>query len=423
MKAQNATKIQAANEALGPESRGSSSDAGRFNLKGRSLSELEQIFAELGQPRFRAKQAFRRINLHLATSLDDFSEFPKSLRAELAELNAMPEMPARHSSQLDNTRGGDAVDSEEPGTGGAKDGGNSKDGVAPGGSTCGAPGGAPRGTQKFVFDVGTDPRRGKLESAKSIEAVWIVSPKRRTGCISSQAGCTLNCSFCATGTLPFLGNLPAWQIVDQVYELIRRRGERNTNVVFMGMGEPFHNYENVIKAARILHHPDGLNIGARHITISTAGVIPSIERFITNREPFNLAISLNHVEPDARGEIMDIERKYPLDKLLQAARAYTRAMDRRITFEYVMIPGVNLGPEHQRRLIKIGRSVRCKINLIPLNTTLQGWRRPTGDEIHKFQSGLLDAGLSVFNRGSPGKNIDGACGMLALKTAASAVPG
>ncbi|MCR9142064.1 MAG: 23S rRNA (adenine(2503)-C(2))-methyltransferase RlmN [bacterium] len=354
-----------------------------FNLKGKSLSELEQLFAELGQPKFRAKQAFRRVNLHLATSLDDFSEFPKSLREELAENNAMPTMPVRHRS--------------------AEAGSHS--------------------TEKFVFDVGLDPRRGKTESAKSIEAVWIVSENRRTVCISSQAGCTLNCSFCATGTLQFLGNLPAWQIVEQVYELTRVRGERVSNVVFMGMGEPFHNYEDVIKAARILHHPEGLNIGARHITISTAGVIPSIERFTTNREPFNLAISLNHSDPAARGEIMDVDKKYPLDKLLIAARAYTRAMERRITFEYVMIPGVNMNDEHLRRLIKIGRSVRCKINLIPLNTTLQGWRRPSLAEAQKFQGALLDAGLTVFNRGSPGKDVNGACGMLALEMAGGASTG
>jgi 23S rRNA (adenine2503-C2)-methyltransferase len=354
-----------------------------YNLKGKSVSELEQLFDGLGQPKFRAKQAFRRVNLHLATSLDDFSEFPKGLREQLAELDALPAMPVRHRSA-------------EAGSG---------------------------ATEKFVFDVGLDPRRGKTEGAKSVEAVWIVSPNRRTVCISSQAGCTLNCSFCATGTLQFLGNLPAWQIVEQVYELVRVRGERCTNVVFMGMGEPFHNYENVIKAARILHHPEGLNIGARHITISTAGVIPSIERFMTNREPFNLAISLNHSDPTARGEIMDVDKKYPLDKLLIAARAYTRAMDRRITFEYVMIPGVNMSEDNLRRLIKIGRSVRCKINLIPLNTTLQGWRRPSLAEAQKFQGALLDAGLSVFNRGSPGKDVNGACGMLALEMKGGAAVG
>ncbi len=361
-----------------------------YNLKGKSLSELETLFGELGEPKFRAKQAFRRVNKHLATSLDDFTEFSKDLRVKLTELNALPELPVRHSSRDEY------------------------------------------GTEKIVFDTGRDRRRDAEENdARLVEAVWIIPPPgkagapdsekkaRKTVCISSQSGCTLNCSFCATGTLPFLGNLPPWMIVEQVYELIRRRGEMNTNVVFMGMGEPFHNYDNVIKAARLLHHPEGLNIGARHITISTAGVVPSIERFIQDREPFNLAISLNHPDPKQRAEIMDVDKKHPLEKLISVARKFTKSLDRRITFEYVMIPGVNMSDDHLAKLIKIGRSVRCKINLIPLNTTLMGWRRPSENEVVEFRSRLLDAGLTVFNRGSPGKDIDGACGMLALKTAGS----
>lgn len=340
-------------------------------LKGKSLHELEDFFVGIGEPKFRAKQAFRRINKHLASSLDEFTEFPKALREKLAEMGALP-APRIAESSLEES-----------------------------------------GTEKFIFDLEPGPRGRD----RKVEAVWIVSDRRKTICISSQIGCTLNCSFCATGTLPFLGNLEPWEILDQVYELIRRRGERNTNVVFMGMGEPFHNYDNVLKAARILNHPDGLQLGARHITISTAGVLPSIEKFIAAKEPFNLAVSLNHADPERRGEIMDVDRKYPMEKLLDACRRYTRALDRRITFEYVMIPDVNMGPVNAKRLIKIGRSVRCKINLIPLNTGLQGWRRPNPEEIADFQDMLLDAELPVFNRGSPGRSINGACGMLALQSA------
>jgi len=340
-------------------------------LKGKSLHELESFFESIGEPKFRAKQAFRRINKHLAVSLDEFTEFPKALREKLREMDALPELKVAESNLEES------------------------------------------GTEKFMFDLQSGPRGRD----RQVEAVWIVSDRRKTICISSQAGCTLNCTFCATGTLPFLGNLEAWEIVDQVYELVRRRGERNSNVVFMGMGEPFHNYDDVIKAARILNHPDGLQLGAGRITISTAGVLPSIEKFIAQKEPFNLAISLNHPDPERRGEIMDIDRKYPLPKLLEVCRRYTRAMDRRITFEYVMIPDVNMGPVNAKRLIKIARSVRCKINLIPLNTGLQGWRRPDPEEIADFQDMLLDAELPVFNRGSPGLTINGACGMLALKSA------
>ncbi|MCB1319852.1 MAG: 23S rRNA (adenine(2503)-C(2))-methyltransferase RlmN [Leptospiraceae bacterium] len=337
-------------------------------LKGKSLKELEQFFAELGEPSYRARQAFRRINKHLARSPDEFTEFSLPLRAQLNSMQCMPELPV-----INRDRSAD-------------------------------------GTEKFVLDIGAT-RRGE---ARKVEAVWIVSEKRRTVCISSQVGCTLNCTFCATGTLPFLGNLQTWQIVEQVYQLIRERHEPVTNVVFMGMGEPFHNYDNVIRAAHILHHPDGLNLGARHITISTAGVIPSIERFIKEKEPFNLAISLNHPDVKQRSEIMDINKKFDLDQLLKVARRFTRELDRRITFEYVLIPDVNMHRDHLQKLIKIGKSVRCKINLIPLNTRLQGWRRPGEQEVAEFQSHLLDANLSVFNRGSPGLDINGACGMLAL---------
>ena len=349
------------------------------NLKGRTVGELEKLFAELGQPRFRAVQAFRRINRHLATDLDEFSEFSRELRAELKDLDALPDLAMTHSSLSED------------------------------------------GTEKAIFDAGSYKARAGDEP-KQIEAVWIVAPKRRTICISSQVGCTLNCTFCATGTLPFLGNLPTWQILDQVYAFIRHRGEKPTNIVFMGMGEPFHNYENVIRAARILHHPEGLNLGARHITISTAGVVPSIERFIQDREPFNLAISLNHPDPKKRADIMDVNRKYPLDLLLKTARKFTKALDRRVTFEYIMMPGVNLSPNHSRQLIKIARSVRCKVNLIPMNTALAGIRRPTADEAEDFYARLADAGIAVFNRGSPGKDIDAACGMLALKSRGKAGP-
>lgn len=346
-------------------------DDHQYNLKGRSLGELEQIFAELGEPKYRAKQAFRRINLHLANDTEQFTEFSKDLRAKLAEHDALPKLHFVSSTQ----------DHE--------------------------------GTQKALFQTGL---YGRAQDPKLIEAVWIVSPRRKTICISSQVGCTLNCSFCATGTLPFLGNLPTWQILEQVYEFMRRKEERPSNIVFMGMGEPFHNYENVIRAARILHHPEGLNIGARHITISTAGVIPSIERFIKDREPFNLAISLNHSDPKERGDIMDVNKKYPMDKLLKVARRYTRELNRRMTFEYVLIPDVNMTAKHAEQLIKIARGVRCKVNLIPLNTDFDQFRRPSADEVDDFQSRLHDAGIAVFNRGSPGRSIDAACGMLALKS-------
>lgn len=349
------------------------------NLKGRTPAELKELFETLGEPGYRAKQAFVRINKYRAALIDEFSEFSKDLRARLQELEALPQLPIEHTS----------LEAE--------------------------------GTEKAVFVAGSDQRDG---APKRVEAVWIVTDDRRTACISSQVGCSLSCAFCATGTLKFRGNLKAWQIIDQVYGLMRHRGagteagqsERLTNVVFMGMGEPFYNYNEVIKAAEILHHPDGLNLGARHITISTAGVVPGIERFTEEAQPFNLAVSLNHPDPDGRRGIMDVTEKFPLETLLDAVRRYTKDSKRRITFEYIMIPDKNMGRENLQKLIAICRSVNSKINLIPLNTNLNGWRRPDDQEMTEFQESLRRAGILAFNRGSPGRKVGGACGMLALQT-------
>ncbi len=348
-----------------------------------SLEELEQAFADLGEKRFRAKQAFRRIHHHGSRNLDDFTEFSLPLREKLKESGALPLLNCTESSVSSN------------------------------------------GTEKYIFESPEEvPGRDGVRK-RIFEAVWIVSEgqsgeqkerTRKTLCISSQAGCTLNCTFCATGTLPFIGNLRTYEILDQIYQIMHLRGERITNVVFMGMGEPFHNYENVIRAARILNHPDGLHLAARHITISTAGVVPAIHRFIDERQPFNLAISLNHPDPEKRKDLMDVTMKHSLQELMEAAHRYTRELRRRITFEYIMIPGQNMSGEDLNKLIALSRKIRCKINLIPLNTTLQGWRAPTGAEMARFQNSLRQQGILAFNRGSPGKDVDGACGMLALKT-------
>ncbi|MBL8022372.1 MAG: 23S rRNA (adenine(2503)-C(2))-methyltransferase RlmN, partial [Leptospirales bacterium] len=149
-------------------------------------------------------------------------------------------------------------------------------------------------------------------------------------------------------------------------------------------------------------------------TISTAGVVPGIDRFTEERQPFNLAISLNHSDPEGRLEIMDVTEKYSLEALLQSVRNYSRQMKRRVTFEYVMIPDKNMGRENLKKLIDITRSVDSKINLIPLNTNLHDWRRPSDEEMVEFQEGLRRAGVLAFNRGSPGRKVGGACGMLAL---------
>ena len=359
-------------------------------LKGKTIDELIPIFERLGEPKFRAKQAFIQINKNLKNKIEEFTDFPLALRNKISINEFFPRLKF-YKTTLENENYQNAKTKNNLSSNKDK-------------------------TEKVIYEL----EYLKNNFAK-IESVWIVasSGKRRTICISSQIGCTLNCSFCATGTLPFKGNLPTWAILDQVYDLIRRRSknEKLTNIVFMGMGEPFHNFENVIKAAHILHDPLGLNIGANHITISTAGVVPQIYKFIEQKEPFNLAISLNHVTNKERLEIMDVTEKYNLKELMEAATNFIKILNRRITFEYVMIKNLNMSKEHAEKLIKLTSNLSkfCRINLIPLNTKFNNFQRPSFEESLVFQKVLLNAGLRVFNRGSPGLDINAACGMLALK--------
>ena len=338
-------------------------------LKGKSIDELKEIFKKIGEPAFRAKQAFLRINKHLAVTLDQFTEFSLPLRDKLREMNAFPSLEMIHKAP--------DVD----------------------------------GTEKVIFRIGQNDEGDE----KLVETVWIVTEKRKTLCISSQVGCSLKCAFCATGTMKFRGNLETWMILDQVYDMLRYKKEKATNIVFMGMGEPFYNYDNVIKAAHILNSDDGLNISSRHITISTAGVLPAIRRYTEEKQPFNLALSLNHPYEGGRREIMDIEERHSLADVIAALRQYSRTLGKKVTFEYVCIPGVNMSEKEAKEIIRIGKSINCKVNLIPLNTNYHGWRSPTQTEILSFQKILTDGGIRAFNRGSPGKSVSGACGMLALK--------
>lgn len=347
-----------------------------------TIDELIKFYQEIGEPEYRAKQTFLRIHKYLAQQIEEFTELPLKLREHIKEKQLFPVLNLQYNELINEEIAND------------------------------------KGTQKFIFEY----QAHKNSQSRIFESVWIVSERRRTACISSQSGCSLNCTFCATGKLPFKGNLSTWQILQQVYQMIRFRNsfinssEKLTNVVFMGMGEPFYNYDNVIKAAKILNHPDGLHIGSRHITISTAGVLPSIERFISEKQPFNLAISLNQVFDDERSQLMDINEKYPLKDLLRVIKDYVKIYKKNITFEYIMIPDINMSREHLKELIKIAKYIHhCKINLIPLNTNFNGWRSPTYEEAIQFQTALRNKGVLAFYRGSPGKKISAACGMLALQ--------
>ncbi|MCB1146911.1 MAG: radical SAM protein [Leptospiraceae bacterium] len=255
-----------------------------------------------------------------------------------------------------------------------------------------------------------------FEPNKKIETVWLPYENRQSLCVSVQSGCSLDCSFCATGKMKFTGNLSAGQILLQVYLARRRMNKDVTNIVFMGMGEPFYNYDNVMKAAHILHSDFGSGISTRRITVSTSGVLPGIERFVREKQPFKLALSLHSAIPEKRAKIMDIEKKFPMDDIVKFLYDNRNELKpNQLMIEYIMIKDFNMGSEDADSLFKVAKKLDAKINLIPLNTAFAGMERPSDSEIDTFWRSIRDRGIVIINRRSPAKDIDGACGMLALK--------
>ncbi|HSR16316.1 MAG TPA: 23S rRNA (adenine(2503)-C(2))-methyltransferase RlmN, partial [Gemmatimonadales bacterium] len=257
------------------------------------------------------------------------------------------------------------------------------------------------GTRKYLW---------RLPDGEAIESVLIPSGKRRTLCISSQAGCALGCVFCATGLMGFRRNLQPWEIAAQVREVILEDPEEApTNVVFMGMGEPLLNWEAVDTALTILNHPEGLGIGARHITVSTVGIVPAMQELARRPEQFRLAISLHAPLSARRLALMPIEKKYHLDGVLEAARAFTR----RVTFEYVLIAGRNDTDQDADALASLARRLGALVNLLPLHPGGAPGLVPTPPaRIRAFADRVRSHGVEAVVRKSRGLDIDAACGQL-----------
>ncbi len=259
------------------------------------------------------------------------------------------------------------------------------------------------GTEKFLF---------RLHDGEHIETVAIPDGSRLTLCISSQAGCALQCSFCATGAMGFSRNLKLSEIAGQVREAVLLTGRKPTNIVFMGMGEPLMNWKAVDPTLTVLNDDDGFGIGARHITVSTVGVLPGIVALGKRKEQFRLAISVHAPTDELRATMMPINTKYPLADVIEAARVF----DRRVTFEYVMLHGVNDLPEHARQLADLARACKAFINLIPLHAGGTGSFTPTASqEIGAFARSIRDRGVEVAIRKSRGKDIAAACGQLRVE--------
>jgi len=337
--------------------------SGSKNLLSLDKKELGEYIKQLGEKGFRTNQILNWLWDKSENNIDNFSNVPKRLRNLLKEefyIERIKLETALHSAD---------------------------------------------GSIKFLFS---------LFDGEKVESVYIPDGERKTVCVSSQVGCALGCLFCATGKLGFKRNLRFYEIVELVRFIRDYVGERITNVVFMGMGEPFLNYDEVIKAARLLNDNHTFKIGARKITISTSGIILGIYRLAQEKEQFKLAISLNSAIQSKREYLMPIAKKYTLIDLKKAIKYYFNKKRRWITFEYIQIPGLNDGDEDIKALEAFIEDIPCKINLIPYNPVPQApFRAPTKDEIKKFHSKLLELKYTVTLRKSRGQDIKGACGQLA----------
>jgi 23S rRNA (adenine2503-C2)-methyltransferase len=338
----------------------------------KSLFDYERPeLAELFQPAFRATQIFKSV---YQLWLDDFevmTDLPKLLRSSLSEEWNI-KLPPVH-------RRFDSID----------------------------------GTRRYLV---------RLDDAELAETVFIPEEHRSTICISSQVGCALACTFCLTGQLGLTRHLTPGEIAAQV--LIAQRDNLtwemrdSFNIVLMGMGEPLHNYDNVMKALRILHDEHGLNMSMSRITLSTAGLLPGVERLAGEPAIPNLAISLTGATNDKRNELMPINRKYPLEQLLDVIRRFPLKHRQRVTFEYVLLRGVTDSPEDALQLVKLLKGIRAKVNLIPLNEADElGYQRPSDAVVEKFQQILIDHHISAFVRKNRGNDISAACGQLKKKWA------
>jgi 23S rRNA (adenine2503-C2)-methyltransferase len=324
--------------------------------------QLAVFFERIGQPSYRAKQVARRLWVNPAPNFGAMTELPAKLREQLAEAFDLPrlEIAARQKSQ--------------------------------------------DGTEKFLF---------RLHDKEAIETVAIPEGDRVTLCISSQAGCALQCAFCATGAMGFTRNLSMFEIAGQVREMRLLDPPINvTNIVFMGMGEPLMNWKAVDNVLTTLNDPEGLGIGARHITISTVGVLPGIVALGERPEQFRLAISIHAPNDGLRRELMPINTKFPLAEVIEAAKVF----DRRVTFEYVMLGGVNDGEEHAIQLANLARECKAFVNLIPLHPGgARGFTPTPTEKITKFARELRKHGVEVAVRKSRGIDIAAACGQLRVE--------
>lgn len=333
-----------------------------LNFFALTLVDLETLFKSYGKEKFRAQQIYKWVYDKNILDPDQMSNLSKDFRLELKNMIQF-DLPSvvKHLKSKD-------------------------------------------GTQKFLFDVG---------DGKTVEAVVIPAEGRQTLCISSEVGCNMACKFCFTGKQKLQKRLTADQIVGQFLQVQRALPEeqRLTNVVFMGMGEPLDNSDEVFKAIEILNSPWGTNFSRRRVTVSTSGIVPEMHKIWQNKT--RLAVSLNGYDDESRTSIMPINKKYPLKALLKACEVYAKETGERVTFEYVLLKGITDQIEHAHKLYQLTKHIPCKINIIPFNEHPgSGFERPSDSQVVKFQQELIRMGAHVLLRRTMGRDIFAACGQL-----------
>ncbi len=360
----------------------------KLNLKGLTLTELEEFCISIGTQRYRGKQLFDWLYAKEVATFGEMTSLSRLLQGRLAE-NAV----------IDSIR---MVDSQTS---------------------------AGDGTRKYLFELADGAR---IESVLipprtafiGTEAGREEEQRRLTLCVSTQAGCPLDCRFCATAAMGLVRNLTPGEIIDQVLQVKKDSGRKITNIVFMGMGEPLLNYDNVMKSIGII--TNGMDIAARRLTISTAGIVPKIRQMADEGRKVKLAISLHTLDENERTALMPINRKYPVERILEAAGYYYRKTRSRITFEYILFDGRNDRDEDIARLVRLSRKIPCKINVIPFHSIASvraggghpgepSLRASARERMEQFVSTLREAHVTVFIRSSAGEDIDAACGQLAAR--------
>ena len=334
----------------------------KIALQGLFPDELRALCVTAGEPAFRGQQLWQWLQAKGTTQWEQIRNLPKPLKKKLAQTHTPEPVKILKES------------------------------------------GSAGGTRKWLFE---------LDDGETIETVLIPARTWTTICLSTQVGCKMGCVFCASGQSGFARHLSAGEIVAQLHTVAALTGRRPDNVVYMGMGEPLDNYAEVLQSIRLLNHPEGLNIGARRITISSCGITPAIRKLATEGLQVELSVSLHAPNRELRRKLMPIENKYPLPDLIAACRDYTRQTKRFVTFEYTLIQGVNDSPANARELARLLRPFSCRVNLIPLSPVAEfAGSAPPRTTIEAFQRTVEQHGVSVTLRASKGQDADAACGQL-----------